>query len=414
MRVLRLEPTRRCKEKRARGSPYATAALAVSRPATRGAFTRLVGRVRLAIVPGAARRKTRRGSLYSNLDHRPFFTARATKDGPCTFVQEMRLRARAPITSQKQGGASDRESDEIRMSRMAACWMDNMRWMDTMRICSVALLLSAHLIWAVAAKAEDIETSHQTTAGSESESSSSNAANNPVEPLLTLQYWNYYAPSLNNVSGNAENGEAKAIIPFTIAGVQQIMHIIPSLVTNPTAASGPRTGLGDTQIYNFTLGHFDVGLPQKVTLGLGPLVAIPTSANRDFGTDALQAGAAGIILAPQSWGLLGVLATYQQTLSGVSSHVTVAQPLIFFNLSHGYYLRSSAAMTFNTANHTSVVPVGLGPGKVIQLDGGYTLNIYAEVQPSLYRTGLGAPNYQIFTGIQLQFPASFTNGWNLF
>src|SRR5271170_5507822 len=77
MRVLRLEPTRRCNEKRACGSPYATPALAVSRPATRGAFTRLVGRVRLAIVPGAARRKTRRGSLYSNFGHRRFFTVRA-------------------------------------------------------------------------------------------------------------------------------------------------------------------------------------------------------------------------------------------------------------------------------------------------------------------------------------------------
>ena len=277
-----------------------------------------------------------------------------------------------------------------------------------------ALVLSGLLACAVAAQADNAETSVDANASDDSESSSSNAANNPVEPLFTLQYWNYYAPSLNNVSGNAENGEAKAIIPFTIAGVQQIMHIIPSLVTNPTTTSGPRTGLGDTQIYNFTLGHFDVGLPQKVTLGLGPLVAIPTSANRNFGTDALQAGAAGIILAPQSWGLLAVLATYQQTLSGVSSHVTVAQPLIFFNLSHGYYLRSSAAMTFNTANRTSVVPVGLGPGKVIQLDGGYTLNIYAEVQPSIYRTGPGAPNYQIFTGIQLQLPASFTKGWNLF
>ena len=283
-----------------------------------------------------------------------------------------------------------------------------------MRIRGVIGILSALLICTVAAGADDVEASDQTQTEGESASSGSNAANNPVEPLFTFQYWNYYAPSLNNVDGSAVNGEAKAIIPFTIAGVQQIMHIIPSLVTNPTATSGPRTGLGDTQIYNFTLGHFDIGLPQKIALGLGPLVAIPTSTSGNFGTNKLQAGASGIVLAPQSWGLLGVLATYQQTLSGPSSHVTVAQPLIFFNLPHGYYLRSSAAMTFNTANHTTVVPVGLGPGKVIQLDGGYTLNIYAEVQPSLYRTGVGAPNYQIFTGIQLQLPASFTKGWNLF
>ena len=192
------------------------------------------------------------------------------------------------------------------------------------------------------------------------------------------------------------------------------MHIDPPIVTNPTATDGPRAGLGDKQIYNLALRKFDVGLPQKVTLGLGPLVAIPTSTNTNFGANKLQVGAGGIILAPQSWGLLGVLGTYQQTPSGVSCHVTVAQPLIFFNLPHGYYLHSSAAMTFDTGNHTSATPVGLGLGKAIQLDGGYTLNIYAEAQPSLYRSGVGAPNYQIFTGIQLQLPASFTKGWNLF
>jgi hypothetical protein len=277
-----------------------------------------------------------------------------------------------------------------------------------------ALVLSGLLACAVAAQADNGEKPVDANAGDNSESSDSNAANNPAEPKFTLQYWNYYAPSLNNLNGDAENGEARVLIPFKIAGIQQIVHIDPPIVTNPTAIGGPRTGLGDTQIYNFTLGKFDVGLPQKVTLGLGPLVAIPTSTSTNVGTNKLQAGAAGIILAPQSWGLLGALGTYQQTLSGVSSHVAVAQPLIFFNLPHGYYLRSSAAMTFDTGNHTSVIPVGLGVGKVIPLDGGYTLNIYAEAQPSLYRSGVGAPNYQIFTGIALQLPPRFTDSWHLF
>jgi hypothetical protein len=267
-----------------------------------------------------------------------------------------------------------------------------------------ALVLSGLIACAVPAHADNAETSVAANPSDDSESSGSNAANNPAEPRFTLQYWNYYAPSLNDVNGDAENGEARVLIPFKIAGIQQIGHINLPIVTNPTATGGPRTGLGDTQIYNFTVGQFDLGLPQKVTFGLGPLVAIPTSTSTNFGTDKLQAGAAGIILAPQSWGLLGVLGTYQQTLSGVSSHVTVAQPLIFFNLPHGYYLRSSAAMTFDTGNHTSAIPVGLGLGKVMQLDGGNTLNVYAEIQPSLYRSGVGAPNYQAFTGISLQLP----------
>ena len=277
-----------------------------------------------------------------------------------------------------------------------------------------ALVLSGLLACAVAAHADNAEPSVGANPSDDSESSASNAANNPVEPRLTLQYWNYYAPSLNHLNGDAENGQAKVLIPFQIAGVQQIMHIIPPVITDPTTTIGPRTGLGDTQIYNFTLGKFDLGLPQKVTFGLGPLVAIPTSTSTNFGTNKLQAGAAGIILAPQSWGLLAVLGTYQQTLSGISSHVTVAQPLIFLNLPHGYYLRSSAPMTFDTGNHTSAIPVGLGLGKVIQLDAGYTLNAYAEIQPSLYRSGVGAPNYQAFTGISLQLPSHFTSGWHLF
>ena len=52
-------------------------------------------------------------------------------------------------------------------------------------------------------------------------------------------------------------------------------------------------------------------------------------------------------------------------------------------------------MTFDTGNHTSAIPVGL------QLDGGYTLNIYDEARPLLYRSGVAASNYQIFTGIAL-------------
>jgi hypothetical protein len=267
-----------------------------------------------------------------------------------------------------------------------------------------ALFLFALLISTVPAQADNVATSGEADA---------NAANNPAEPRFALQYWNYYAPSLSDLGGGAENGVVRSIIPFQIDGIQQILHINPPIVTNPTAMSGPRTGLGDTQIYNFTLQKFDLGLPQKVTFGLGPLLAIPTRTSRNVGTDKLQAGAAGIILAPQSWGLLGVLATYQQTLSGVSSHMIVAQPLIFFNLSDGYYLRSSAAMTFDSSNHSYAIPVGFGLGKVSQLDGGYTLNVYAEVQPSLLRSGVGAPNYQVFTGIALQLPSSFTSGWSL-
>jgi hypothetical protein len=252
------------------------------------------------------------------------------------------------------------------------------------------------------------------SAAEDSDNTSSNAANNPAEPRVTLQYWNYYAPSLNDLNDGSENGIVRSIFPFKIAGIQQIMHIDPAIVTDPTSTSGPRTGLGDTRIYNFTLGSFDLGLPQKITFGFGPLLAIPTRTNSNFGTDKLQPGAAGVIVAPQNWGLLGVLATYQRTVSGPSIQVTGVQPNVLYNLSDGYYLRSSGTIVFDGAAHTAVVPIGFGFGKVINLSNGVTLNVYAEGQPSIYRTGVGAPNYQVFTGITVQLPSSINSGWHIF
>jgi hypothetical protein len=281
-----------------------------------------------------------------------------------------------------------------------------------MRLCGTVLVLFDLIVCvcAVDARADDAKTSAGSSSNS-SDSGSSNSANDPTEPRLTLEYWNYYAPSLNQLNGDAENGILRALIPFTVGGIQQEMHVIPSLVTAPAATSGPRTGLGDTQIYNFTLTKQDIGLPEKVTFGIGPLIAVPTATSTNFGPDSLQGGVAGAVIAPQSWGLLGVLATYQHTLWGPSSSVTSVQPNVFYNLDHGFYLRSSAVMTYDTFGHTTVIPIGFGAGKVVQLDGGYTLNAYVEAQPSLYRAGVGAPVFQIFTGIKIQFPASVSSNW---
>jgi hypothetical protein len=267
----------------------------------------------------------------------------------------------------------------------------------------MTVLFSLVIVCAPSARAEE----DSATAGS-------NAANNPVEPRLTLQYWNYYGTSLNDIKGDTESGLGRSLIPFTIGGIQQDMHVDPIAVTNPTAKTGPRTGLGGLQLYNFTLLSFDIGLPDKMTIGFGPLAVAPIRTNRNFDTDKWQAGAAGLILSPQSWGLVALLTTYQSTVSGPSAHSSSTLPLVFYNLPHGYYLRSSAPITFNTASQTKVVPVGLGIGKVVNLDRGYTLNLYVEGQPSIYRTGVGAPNYQVYSGVSLQFPASFTRNWHIF
>jgi hypothetical protein len=245
-----------------------------------------------------------------------------------------------------------------------------------------------------------------------SDSNATNASNSATEPRLTLQYWNYY-PTFNAANGDALNGAGRLLIPFKVDGIQQIFHILPSVATDPNAISGPRTGLGDTQIYNLTVGNFDLGQSQSLAAGLGPLLAVPTATSTNFGPGVAQGGAAGVIQASLNWGIVGLLAQYQHTLSGAGSQLTTVQPTLFYNFPQGWYFRSDAVMSFNTyRGHTTVIPVGIGLGKVFQLPGGYLLNLYAEAQPSLYRSGPGASNFQLLAGVSLKFPLSLTSGWN--
>jgi hypothetical protein len=44
--------------------------------------------------------------------------------------------------------------------------------------------------------------------------------------------------------------------------------------------------------------------------------------------------------------------------------------------------------------------------------GGYTLNACVEAQPSVYRVGVGAPRFQVFTSIKMQFLPSVSSSWN--
>jgi hypothetical protein len=100
---------------------------------------------------------------------------------------------------------------------------------------------------------------------------------------------------LNENSNWAESGFGRILIPFQVDGIQQIFHIDPPVVTDPNSIRGPRIGLGDIQLYNFSLTKFDLGQSQTLTVGGGPLLAVPTATSSNFGPDSTQSGAAGVI-----------------------------------------------------------------------------------------------------------------------
>jgi hypothetical protein len=233
---------------------------------------------------------------------------------------------------------------------------------------------------------------------------STNAANNPANPMITVDLQNYFMPSPRGYPGRIENlGLLRVSVPVNTFGLHQYIRTILPLSITPIVQGGPDTGVGDLTVYDFLLNEV-----KGATVGVGPLIEAPTARGFDYSPGKWQAGAAGIVLSPHSWGLLGVLPTYAHSFAGNSSgpagqDLTV-QPLVHYNLPHGTYLRSTGVLNFNTYSHVNYIPIGLGAGKVWRRPNGDLINLYFEPQYSVYETGSTAPRWQIYAGVTLKFP----------
>ncbi|KEA09361.1 hypothetical protein [Rhizobium rhizogenes] len=232
-----------------------------------------------------------------------------------------------------------------------------------------------------------------------------NEANNPLTPKITINLHDYYVPSFTDTPGHPESNQflLRGLVPSDLGGVPQLFRFTLPIATSPDVPSGYVTGLGDLTLMDIFI------LPKHgdVTFGAGPLVVLPTATDESLGSGKWQVGAAGIVVAPQSWGLLGGLATYQTSFAGLDDRKDVNlltfQPILNFNLKEGWYLRSSATWNFNLESGDGYIPVGFGVGKVVQLQKGISMNAFVEPQYTAWNQG-SAPRWQIFAGVNFQFP----------
>jgi hypothetical protein len=230
-----------------------------------------------------------------------------------------------------------------------------------------------------------------------------NAANNPLTPKITINLQDYFLPSLNRLGTRQANQFLlRGLVPSKAFGVPQLVRFTLPVVTTPTFPGGSDTGLGDLTLFDLFV------IPTKsVVFGVGPLLVAPTATSRNTGAGKWQAGAAAVAVVPQTWGLLAGLVTYQHSFAGNDSRqvaqIITAQPIVTYNLPDGFYLRSSGVITVDEGNHTTVVPLGFGVGKVWEFGHGNTVNAFAEPQYSVFRSGVGVPDWQIFAGVNFQF-----------
>ena len=228
-------------------------------------------------------------------------------------------------------------------------------------------------------------------------------ANNPLTPNVGLNFQDAYVGSYHGLGDEDSNSLLlRGTLPHRLFGQPQILRATLPVVTTPDLGTGRHTDFGDLNLFDLFLfkdGHMEVGI--------GPQLTLPTAGRDETGTGKWQAGLAGVLVAPQPWGLLGGLLTWQQSFAGDDDRPDVDtltfQPLYIRNLANAWYVRSSATWSFDLRNGNYFIPLGVGIGKVWK-QGTTTLNAFGEPQWTISHDGDGVPKFQFFFGLNLQFP----------
>lgn len=231
-----------------------------------------------------------------------------------------------------------------------------------------------------------------------------NAANNPLTPMVGANLQDQYIGRYYGLGDEDSNALLlRGTLPHKLFGHPQILRATLPVVTTPDLPpDGRHTGAGDLNLFDLFLfkeGHVEVGF--------GPQLTIPTASRDETGTGKWQGGLAGVVIAPQKFGMLGALLTWQQSFAGDDDRADVstlqAQPFVIYNLPNAVYLRSTATMSWDLRNGNYYIPLGLGVGKIWK-NGATTFNLFAEPQWTVAHEGEGVPKFQVFMGLNLQFP----------
>jgi len=231
-----------------------------------------------------------------------------------------------------------------------------------------------------------------------------NASNNPLTPSIGANLQDQYVGRAYGLGDEDSNAFLfRGTLPHKLFGRPQILRATMPVVTTPDLPpDGRHTGAGDLNLFDLFL--FKAG---GLELGVGPQLTLPTASRDETGTGKWQAGLAGVVIAPQHFGMAGGLVTWQQSFAGDDDRPNVntlqVQPFVIWNLPQAFYLRSTATMTWNLRNGDYAIPVGLGAGKIWK-QGTTTLNLFAEPQWTVAHDGDGQPKFQVFMGLNLQFP----------
>ena len=245
------------------------------------------------------------------------------------------------------------------------------------------------------------------TSGSAPPESLGEKVNDPTATLTQMQVQEFFTPSQygTNAMPNTVQGRfILAVQPHGPLDLAQIVRPTFALVTIPqNKGASTRTEFGDSQLLDLFV------MPESMTEGIdfrwaiGGYFVFPTATSKSAGNGAWQAGPAGAFrYRPIPRLLISGLIQQATSFAYTSPNRTpitmlTFQPMISYQLGHGWYLRSSdATWSFNLRQRTSTtIPLSVGLGRVWSLARGVAINGSLAGEWMIYRQF--APQTEQFT-----------------
>jgi hypothetical protein len=134
--------------------------------------------------------------------------------------------------------------------------------------------------------------------------------------------------------------------------------------------------------------------------GFGPVVQLPTITDKTLGSNVWGAGPTAVLVYMKGPWVVGALANNVWSAGGTSGlggtryNNFLAQPIVNYNLSHGWFLGTGPIITANwlaSGKNVWTVPIGAGGGRLIFIGGKLPINLglsmyYIPVRPEFAAT----------------------------
>jgi hypothetical protein len=192
---------------------------------------------------------------------------------------------------------------------------------------------------------------------------------NPADGILNVSFedsaYFRYGPSRNDIM-NIIN--IKPVLPVPAGpGLNIIIRPEIPLVYVPWPET--KAGLGDIQVKAYLASSFQSGL----SLGIGPVIGIPSATDTLLGSGRWTAGpAAAIVYTYEAW-VAGITADGLFSFAGPDSRGNVDEislrPFVYFNNAYGWYIFIDPEFTCNynmPGSRQWTVPLGGGIGRTFK------------------------------------------------